>query len=1122
MRIAVTGASGLLGRAVVERCTTEGHQVLGLAKSRAAPPLISLDLLDTSSLREVLQRFKPDVIIHTAAERRPDVVEADPQGSMELNVDVPGRLAEIARDIALELVTDDAHSATAGTEAETPTEGGGKESPLLIYISTDYVFDGISPPYSPSDEPNPLNSYGRSKRDGEKAVLSKGESGRVCVWRVPVLYGKAETHSESAVNCLLDVISPREESKGRVKMDAVAVRYPTSVEDVSRGLLSLSQIWYKSLSEEDSNAQSENGIVRGRVPPVLHFSAREAMTKQDMCFVLSRVQRALEEPTSTDHLEPVYEVDPNDTSRPRHVKLDLDLTERCGVDTKCIGFEEWWTPYLTELAVVARAKREEERLQREKEEAEERARKEEEESRRARQEAEERQKAKLEAEERKEIAERRKREAAEEASRQAEDLARKAAEETAKRREEELARRQAEEAAQHDAVTASSETPQFVEGEGVHASPPMQPQPQQPVSAEMHANNSSAAGVASSSSSVRARSPISRLAEENHAHASDSKPASLRLLGSPNAPSFSSLRARPTPPPTNISESGGNSPASANASVTRSQSTARNEDLEEDPLNLSANAEHGALVQGSSQAHTQDSNSASASGSASSATHMQASRDESYFPSLAVPRNDPGLDVRGQHAPSADVDTKVPNDGDSDGYGQPSPRESSVQFSQEDHHVPPAKDEEADQNRQAAQDAGSGVTPAHKQSWEVTNGKSTEAESTPVAPRPSFSIKVGDPQRKGDPVTAHITNHPAFRSEFSALRRYSDFRWLHAALVHNNPGVFIPPVPEKHKLGRFNPELVEARRFGLENCINKIANHRLLQEDEDLRLFLESVDFAADVRLRDIRKGPVPTPEQKTYFGWSNQMSAPKFHETDEWFGNQKNYLDHLETQLKNLVRAVSSVSQQRRDAASAISELSHALMMLSGSSLSRSLSTCFAGLGEVQRRSCELNDAQAEADMREMGAVLYEYERIVGSVRKAFATRIDVWQAWQKSEEEYRKVRSKHEKLTREGRSGGERMHMSLQDVADAESRSLGLKRDFDLVGLRCKDEMDRFDSEKVQEVRAAVESWIQGQIERQIEVSTSLHTRVPKLPCSSSIVDLRCSTFYSSLANGNSTVRC
>lgn len=42
---------------------------------------------------------------------------------------------------------------------------------LLIYISTNYVFDGTKPPYKPSDAPNPLNKYGQSKRDGEIATL---------------------------------------------------------------------------------------------------------------------------------------------------------------------------------------------------------------------------------------------------------------------------------------------------------------------------------------------------------------------------------------------------------------------------------------------------------------------------------------------------------------------------------------------------------------------------------------------------------------------------------------------------------------------------------------------------------------------------------------------------------------------------------------------------------------------------------------------------------------------------------------------------------------------------------------------------------------------------------------
>lgn len=111
-------------------------------------------------------------------------------------------------------------------------------------------------------------------------------------------------------------------------------------------------------------------------------------------------------------------------------------------------------------------------------------------------------------------------------------------------------------------------------------------------------------------------------------------------------------------------------------------------------------------------------------------------------------------------------------------------------------------------------------------------------------------------------------------------------------------------------------------------------------------------------------------------------MSGPKFHETDEWFDVQRTYLDNLELHLKQLVKAVSAVSQQRREVAASTAELSHMLLILSGSSLSRSLSTCFAGLGEVERRTCELTDQQAEADVRELGSVLYEYERIVGSIR--------------------------------------------------------------------------------------------------------------------------------------------
>lgn len=85
------------------------------------------------------------------------------------------------------------------------------------------------------------------------------------------------------------------------------------------------------------------------------------------------------------------------------------------------------------------------------------------------------------------------------------------------------------------------------------------------------------------------------------------------------------------------------------------------------------------------------------------------------------------------------------------------------------------------------------------------------------------------------------------KSAFSVLRRYSDFLWLYETLSINNPGVVVPPVPEKNPFGRFNDHFVRQRRFALEKCIQKIANHPVLAKDPDLKLFLESDSFALDV-----------------------------------------------------------------------------------------------------------------------------------------------------------------------------------------------------------------------------------------------------------------------------------
>lgn len=92
------------------------------------------------------------------------------------------------------------------------------------------------------------------------------------------------------------------------------------------------------------------------------------------------------------------------------------------------------------------------------------------------------------------------------------------------------------------------------------------------------------------------------------------------------------------------------------------------------------------------------------------------------------------------------------------------------------------------------------------------------------------------------------TTSPLFKkSAFSVLRRYSDFLWLYETLSLNNPGVVVPPVPEKNAFGRFGDQFLKQRRYGLEKCIQKMANHPELGKDQDLKLFLESDTFALDV-----------------------------------------------------------------------------------------------------------------------------------------------------------------------------------------------------------------------------------------------------------------------------------
>lgn len=161
--------------------------------------------------------------------------------------------------------------------------------------------------------------------------------------------------------------------------------------------------------------------------------------------------------------------------------------------------------------------------------------------------------------------------------------------------------------------------------------------------------------------------------------------------------------------------------------------------------------------------------------------------------------------------------------------------------------------------------------------------------SVEQAARPTFDIQVGDPHKVGDLTSSHIvyqvrtrTTSKAYRQpEFAVSRRYRDFLWLYNSLHANNPGIVVPPPPEKQAVGRFDSSFVESRRAALERMLNKTAAHPVLQHDGDLKIFLESETFNVDVKNKENREPDLG--QNKGMFGsFGLGNSSGKFVEHDD------------------------------------------------------------------------------------------------------------------------------------------------------------------------------------------------------------------------------------------------
>ena len=196
MRILIIGAAGLLGRALVEE--GRSREVIAATSSDA-------DIRDAGELRALFARTRPDCTVLAAAYSDVDGCERDPEQAHQVNC------------------------AGAANVARAAFETGSR----LLYVSTDYVFDGAkTTPYETTDIPRPISSYGRSKAAGEAAVREILPEG--CIVRTSRLFG-------TAGKCFPGTILRLAESQEELAVVDDQVGSPTFNRDLAGAILQLAE-----------------------------------------------------------------------------------------------------------------------------------------------------------------------------------------------------------------------------------------------------------------------------------------------------------------------------------------------------------------------------------------------------------------------------------------------------------------------------------------------------------------------------------------------------------------------------------------------------------------------------------------------------------------------------------------------------------------------------------------------------------------------------------------------------------------------------------------------------------------------------------------------------------------
>lgn len=209
--ILTTGSNGLLGQKLTEKILAEGRvKLIATSKGTNRYPVkggygyAEMDILNAVRVREVIETYSPNAIVHTAAMTNVDTCEANKALCRQLNVDAVQTLISICEEKNIQ----------------------------LIHLSTDFVFDGADGPYKEDDAVNPVSYYGESKVLAE--ALLKNSKVNWAILRTILVYGISSDMSRSNIvlwaKAALEKASP-------INVVNDQWRMPTLAEDLAEACL---------------------------------------------------------------------------------------------------------------------------------------------------------------------------------------------------------------------------------------------------------------------------------------------------------------------------------------------------------------------------------------------------------------------------------------------------------------------------------------------------------------------------------------------------------------------------------------------------------------------------------------------------------------------------------------------------------------------------------------------------------------------------------------------------------------------------------------------------------------------------------------------------------------------